>query len=112
MHVTPHQRRQNSATLLLRSGVPVLTAQTMFGHRHVHTTLGYARLYGGTVAADCYRAMAQIEPRLEGADAKALPQPGELLALVDSLQAGALNGGQRETVQALRAAVPALAKTV
>jgi hypothetical protein len=38
---------------------------TPLGHQHVDTTLGYARLYDGTVAADYYRGMAQIESRFK-----------------------------------------------
>ncbi len=109
VYVTPHQLRHTCATLLLNAGAPILTVQTILGHRHVDTTLGYARLYDGTVAGDYYRAMALIEPRLEGVQPRLPPQPGELLALVDALQAGTLNEGQRETVQALRAAVLAVA---
>jgi hypothetical protein len=37
----------------------------LLGHQHVDTTLGYARLYDGTVAADYYRGMAQIESRFK-----------------------------------------------
>jgi integrase/recombinase XerD len=111
VHVMPHQLRHTCATLLLNAGAPVLTVQTILGHRHVDTTLGYARLYDGTLAADYYRAMAQIEPRLDGSERALLP-PEQLLALVDSLQAGTLNEAQRETVQALRLAVLALAETV
>jgi len=52
--------------------------------------LGYARLYDGTVAADYYRAMAEVESQLalaEGAADEAAGS-GELLAMVDALHAG------------------------
>jgi hypothetical protein len=96
--------------LLLNAGAPVLTVQTILGHRHVDTTLGYARLYDGTVASDYYRAMAQVEQRFATQDCVPIDPPsvGELLALVDSLQNGTLNESQRETVQALRLGIVAL----
>ena len=64
------------------------------------TTLGYARLYDGTVAADYYQAMALIErlDDLAGRPANSNP-PGELIALVDSLRTGTLNDTQRETLR-------------
>jgi hypothetical protein len=78
----------------------------------VDITLGYARLYDGTVAADYYGAMAEIERRL------ALPEDrisaplalGQLIALVDSLRTGALNAVQSEAVRQLRAGIAALAE--
>jgi hypothetical protein len=42
----------------------VLTVQTILGHKYVDTTLRYARLYDGTVAADYCRAMDQVERHL------------------------------------------------
>jgi hypothetical protein len=36
----------------LNAGAPVLTVQSTLGHKFIDTTLGYARLYDGTVAAD------------------------------------------------------------
>lgn len=89
---------------------PVLTVQRILGHKYIDTTLGYARLYDGTVAADYYRAMAEVESRLalaEGAAGEAAGS-GELLAMVDALRAGTLNETQREVVQALRAAIMTL----
>lgn len=112
VQVTPHQLRHTCATLLLNVGAPILTVQTILGHKHIDTTLGYARLYDGTVAADYYRAMAQVESRLalqEGAVAMP-PTSGQLLALVDSLHSGTLNDAQMETVRELRAGILALAQ--
>jgi hypothetical protein len=89
-----------------------LTVQTILGHRHIDTTLGYARLYNGTVAADYYRAMAQIERQMslpEDAQAEP-PSSGQLLALVDALRSGTLNESQQETVRALRTGITALAE--
>jgi hypothetical protein len=69
----------------------VLTVQSILGHKFIDTTLGYARLYDGTVAADYYRAMAEIESQHDGGIAPVPPGSGQLLALVDSLHTGTLN---------------------
>jgi integrase/recombinase XerD len=107
VRVTPHQLRHSCATLLLNAGAPVVTVQMLLGHKNVDTTLAYARLYDGTVAADYYRAMAEIESRYlaPGDPAPGPPTCGELLALVDALRDGTLNDGQRETLHALRAGI-------
>lgn len=102
--VTPHQLRHSCATLLLNAGAPILTVQALLGHKHIDTTLTYARLYDGTVAADYYRAMAAVEHRLHlgPADAPPLMTPGQMIALVDALTNGTLNGRQRDVLAALR----------
>jgi len=47
------------------------------------TTLGYARLYDGTVAGDHYRAMAEIENHLDDEQRESTPPDrSQLLALV------------------------------
>jgi hypothetical protein len=109
--VKPHQLRHSCATMLLNAGAPVLTVQAILGHKFIDTTLGYARLYDGTVAADYYRAMAEVESRFNGGqNTTTPPDSGQLLALVDALHAGTLNDAQRETVQALRVGILALAE--
>ena len=112
IQVTPHQLRHSCATLLLNAGAPILTVQTLLGHQHVDVTLGYARLYDGTLAADYYRAMTQIEKQLDlPEDATAEPlNSSQLVALVDTLRNGTLNENQIETVHALRAGILALVK--
>ena len=47
-----HQLRHPCATLLLNAGAPVLTVQSILGHRFIDTALNSARLYDSTVAAD------------------------------------------------------------
>ena len=86
--------------------------QTILDHPRVDTTLGYARLYDGTVAADYYRAMLQIErPLMLPEDEATEPlNSGQLLALVDTLRNGTLNEAQQETVRVLRAGIMALAE--
>lgn len=108
LRITPHQLRHNFATMLLNAGAPVVTVQALLGHKHLDTTLNYARLYDGTIAADYERAMGKIMRR-EGVQAEAILPTRRLLTLVDSLGASRLDEVQRETVQALRAAVLALA---
>ena len=110
--VTPHQLRHCCATFLLNAGAPILTVQKILGHKYVDTTLRYARLYDGTVAADYYRAMDEVERNLTLQKDAGRPTPGigQLLALVDSLRAGTLNDAQRETVFALRAGLLDLAE--
>jgi integrase len=110
LHVTPHQLRHSCATLLLNAGAPILTVQTTLGHQQIDTTLGYARLYDGTVANDYYRAMNQVEARMELQEGGngGRPNGGELLAMVDALRKGTLTEAQRETVCALRAGILAM----
>ncbi len=72
---------------------------------------GAARGTRPAVAADYYRAMSEIEGRMELAETPDdAPNGGQMLALVDSLWNGTLNDGQRETVRALRTAILALAE--
>jgi integrase len=65
VRATPHQLRHTCATLLLNAGAPVLTVQAILGHQHIDTTMQYARLYDGTIAADYFRAMRKVEGQLE-----------------------------------------------
>jgi site-specific recombinase XerD len=101
---SPHRLRHSCATLLLNAGAPVLSVQMILGHKQVDTTLGYARLYDGTVAADYYSAMNKVERLLELPEdrMKEKPSLGELIALTDSLRNGMLNPAQTEIVRALR----------
>lgn len=110
--ITPHQLRHSCATLLLNAGAPILTVQALLGHKHIDTTLNYARLYDSTVAADYYRAMASVEQRLQLAPTPEQPPvtTGQLVALVDALTDGTLNNGQRELVHTLRAGLLTLAE--
>ena len=54
--------------------------------------------------------MAQVESRMGLGDGGLAPDSGQLLALVDSLFSGTLNDAQKETVQALRTGILALAE--
>jgi site-specific recombinase XerD len=112
VYVRPHQLRHTCATLLLNSGAPVLTVKCLLGHKWVDTTLGYARLYDGTVAADYYGAMAVIERRLALPEDRLAPPPsaGQLLALLDSLRDGVLNTAQAEVVRQLRLGILAFSE--
>jgi site-specific recombinase XerD len=110
---SPHQLRHSCATLLLNAGAPVMTVKMILGHVKIDTTLGYARLYDGTVAADYYAAMMQVEKHLNGPENAnaAVPSPAELVALVDSLRGGTLNEVQLEKLHLLRAGILALAES-
>lgn len=109
---TAHQLRHSCATLLLNAGAPVLTVQTLLGHKWIDTTLGYARLYDGVVATDYYRAMHEVEHRLALPEDQRSQPPciGELLAMVDALRQGTLNASQAELVQSLHTGLAALAE--
>lgn len=104
VRATPHQLRHSCATLLLNAGAPALSVQRILGHKQIDTTLGYARLYDGTLAADYYAAMNQVEQGLllPEDSAKEAPRIGELIALADALRNGSLNPAQIEIVRALR----------
>ena len=93
------------------SSLVISQARSLTASRTI-TTLAYARLYDGTVAADYYRAMDQVEARMALVDGTedAPPTGGQLLALVDALHDGTLNEDQRETVHALRLGILALAE--
>jgi integrase len=101
---SPHQLRHSCATLLLNAGAPVLSVQMILGHRQIDTTLGYARLYDGTLAADYYSAMNKIEHQLALPEDKQKESPslGQLIALADALRNGSLNPAQTEIARALR----------
>jgi hypothetical protein len=88
----------------LNAGAPVLSVQMILGHKQIDTTLNYARLYDGTLAADYYSAMNKVERQLTLPEAcvKEPPRIGELIALTDALRNGSLNPTQTEIVRALR----------
>ena len=59
VNVTPHQLRHTCATLLLNAGMSIFALQSLLGHRHVETTLNYARLYDETVVKQFLEARAR-----------------------------------------------------
>ena len=63
MRATSHQLRVSLATLLLKAGASVLTVQALMGHKHVDTTMRYARVYDSTVAADYVRVISDFKSR-------------------------------------------------
>ena len=72
----PNQLRASFATLLLNAGASVLTVQALLGHKHVDTTLQYARVYVSTVAGDYVRAMRETEWRLVLVEDMTIPPVG------------------------------------
>ena len=105
--VTPHQLRHTCATLLLNAGAPAAIVQAILGHKHIDTTMNYARLYDSTVATDYFGAMSEIEARMELAETGngQTISGGQLLALVDTLRTGTLNDRQKQTVLELHAGI-------
>ena len=115
VYITPHQFRHTCATLLLNAGAPVTTVKLILGHVHIDTTLGYARVYDGTLAADYHRAMLSIERMLNltphAQVIEAPLTPAHIVALLDSLKTtGTLNVQQLDTLATARAAVVGLEK--
>lgn len=112
MQITPHQLRHSCGTLLLNAGAPVLTVRAILGHKHLDTTLRYARLYDGTLAADYCQAMAQVESclALEVQNEPSPARAGDLLPLLDLVRKGELDAVQTATLQALRTGLLALVK--
>lgn len=58
VNVTPHQLRHTCATMLLNAGMSIFALQSLLGHRHIDTTLNYARLYDETMAMQFLNARA------------------------------------------------------
>lgn len=116
--VTPHQLRHTYATQLVNAGCKITTIQALLGHRHLNTTLTYARVHDRTVAEDYFAAMAVVEKRL----ADQLPPPlqdvarfstpngatSHLLTLVGSLNQEPLTESQQALVTALQQELTAL----
>lgn len=114
--VTPHQLRHTFATQLLNAGCRITTIQALLGHRHLNTTMTYARVHDRTVADDYFRAMAAVEEQLtcpSGPAAMSQRRNGDarqaLLAMVEALDAGAMDEGQHALVQEIRQGLLALA---
>jgi len=107
--VTPHQLRHSCATLL-NARAPILTVQAILGHKHVDTTLRYARLYDSTVSEDYYRAMEEIERRTDSESFTKDVRTDHLLSLVDAVEHGTLDVDQREAVETLRSAIVELVR--
>jgi site-specific recombinase XerD len=61
VQVSPHRLRHTCATQLLNAGCRVTSIQKLLGHRHIDSTLIYARVHDQTVSADYYAAMVRIE---------------------------------------------------
>ena len=59
--VTPHRLRHTLATRLLNRGMDVTRIQKLLGHKHLTTTMIYARVMDTTVEADFRNAMRSIE---------------------------------------------------
>ncbi len=109
--VTPHQLRHSCATLLLNAGAPIVTVQRLLGHRHIDTTLGYARLYDRTIADDYFTAMRVVEQRFVEQRLSAVPSTDDtnsptahLLNLVNQLIDDG-NTDQQALIQQLKSSI-------
>jgi hypothetical protein len=91
--------------LILNAGAPVETVQLLLGHKHIETTLGYARVYDGTAAADYYNAMRLVESRLDSPDKPPPPSAQEMLVLVDSLLSKNDNRNQIAILNTIRSGI-------
>ncbi len=63
--VHPHRLRPTCATQLVNAGCRITTIQKFLGHEELNSTMIYARVHDRTAADDYYRAMAQVEKRLD-----------------------------------------------
>jgi hypothetical protein len=124
--VTPHQLRHTYATQLVNAGCKITTIQALLGHKHLNTTMTYARVHDRTVAEDYFAAMAVVEKRLEPhlPQQSQLPEPEpeakdlntsqtrenalQMLTLVAALQAEPLNANQQALLAELRGSIEAL----
>ena len=59
--VSPHKLRHTLATQLVNQGMPLPSVGKLLGHRSLHTTQHYARLYEETVKTHFVTAIAHIE---------------------------------------------------
>jgi site-specific recombinase XerD len=115
--VTPHQLRHTYATQLVNAGCRITSIQALLGHKHLNTTMTYARVYDCTVAEDYFQAMATIEKRLAGERKRPVEaaiitngangrengrSSGSLLTLLDVLQSERLTDHQQALLAQLR----------
>jgi integrase/recombinase XerD len=79
VEVTPHRLRHTFATRLINQGVSLPSLQKLLGHKFLHTTQRYARVYDATVREQFQQAMAN----LEGVTVLNWPQPTMAIATVE-----------------------------
>lgn len=79
VEVTPHRLRHTFATRLVNQGVPLTSLQKLLGHKFLHTTQRYARVYDITVREQFRQAMAN----LEGIAVSDWPQPLFVLTMAE-----------------------------
>jgi hypothetical protein len=82
----------------------------ILGHQHISTTMHYARLYDGTVAADYYQAIGRIEEKTSGPNhhQPSRTSPKEILDLLSNLHNSPLNHEQRKVVISIQKGIDAL----
>ena len=99
VRVTPHQLRHTFATQLLNAGCRVTTIQVLLGHRHLNTTMTYARVHDRTVADDYFKAMTAIEERRKSA----LPLSAERISETDEQTSDGVMVGIQESLNLMNA---------
>ena len=92
-NLTPHRLRHTLATRLLNRGMAVTRIQKLLGHKHLNTTMIYARVSDATVEADYRSAMRQIELQAMPLSSAALPAEGWPLPSVDPSLTASVNKG-------------------
>ena len=111
---------------LVNAGCQITTIQALLGHKHLNTTMTYARVHDRTVAEDYFAAMAVVEKRLEGHSQRPsaptpgsngdLPathdQPAHLLTLVAVLHTEPLSQSQQTVVTQLQQGLASLAESL
>lgn len=87
--------------------------QTILGHKHIDTTLQYARLYDRTVARDYFAAMGKVEKIFSplGKQEKQPSQTSGVLAVLDEVMAEGLSAEQAEIVSVVRERVLGLVES-
>jgi site-specific recombinase XerD len=90
--VNPHRLRHTAATQLLNAGCRVTSIQKLLGHKSLNTTMTYARVHDRTVAEDFYRAIEQVERRMDLRELPLDDQPclgrnerGQLLSMAERM---------------------------
>ena len=62
-HYSPHCLRHTFATELLNAGVPLEVLKELMGHREIHVTLRYTKIYETTKRQQYDQAMTKVEQR-------------------------------------------------
>lgn len=105
--VYAHRLRHTCATQLLNAGCQITSIQKFLGHKRLNTTLTYARAHDKTVEDDYFRAMVNIENRidllgqpLEKEQSVTDDERGQILTLTEKLVEPELSAETRLSIAA------------